>query len=400
MISRTDAMQRIQAVTPLTASEIVPLEDGVGRVLSAPIIAGHSQPPDRMSAMDGYAVRSSDAALGRTLTVIGEAAAGHPFAGTIGAGESVRVFTGSVIPAGADHVIIQEDVARAQTTIGTTIEIIDAQVPPRHIRAAGIDFAKDDVLIAAGERLSPRQLSICAAANHASLNVVRQPVVALLANGDELKRPGSDLGPGEIIASNEYSLAALIAAWGGRVINLGIAPDDREAIRARIESATDADLFVPVGGASVGDHDHMKTVFAALGFAPIFSKIAVRPGKPTWMSKGEGRLVLGLPGNPASALVCAHLFLKPLVQRLLGISDPTAQRVAKLTAPLSANGRRESYLRGRFSRSEDGEVLVTPADNQDSSLLSPFITADALIHRELDAPALAPGDRANCVILD
>ena len=396
MISRAEAMQHIQAVASLTDTESVPLQDGVGRVLSAPSIASHTQPPDRMSAMDGYAVRSADAELGRTLNVIGEAAAGHPFGGTVEPGQSVRVFTGSVIPAGADHVVIQEDAART----GDVIEITDTQSPPRHIRAAGIDFSKGEALIASGTRLGPRHLSICASANHAALNVVRQPCVALLANGDELKPPGSELGPGEIIASNEYSLAALVEAWGGRVINLGIAPDDPNEIRRRIESAAEADLFVPVGGASVGDHDHMKSVFADLGFAPVFAKVAVRPGKPTWMPQSADQRRLALPGNPASAVVCAHLFLKPLIHQMLGISDPAAQRMARLTKPLSANGARESYLRGHISQSETGALQVTPADNQDSSLLSPIITANALIHRPIDAPALAPGDPVTCVLLD
>lgn len=396
MISRAEAMQHIRSVAPLAETETVYLQAAVGRVLSASVKARLTHPPQNMSAMDGYATRGADTDLGARLTVIGEAAAGHPFSGTVGDGECVRVFTGSVIPTGADHVVIQEDVARTDDTI----EITDAQNPPRHIRAAGIDFAEGDTLIKAGTRLGPRQLSICAAANHATLEVIRQPCVALLANGDELKRPGSDLAPGEIIASNEYSLAALIETWGGRVLNLGIAPDDPKEIRARIEGATEADLFVPVGGASVGDHDHMKSVFAALGFDPVFSKIAVRPGKPTWMSQRPHQRVLGLPGNPASALVCAHLFLKPLVQTLLGFDDPFAQRTAKLTAPLPANGNRESYLRAQFSRADDGAFLVTPASNQDSSLLSPFITADALIHRGINTPERAIGDPVTCVVLD
>lgn len=396
MISRTDALQHIAALSALGDTERTPLQTAVGRTLSAPVFAKHTQPPSAMSAMDGYAARIEDCALGNTLAVIGEAPAGHPFAGTIGPGQCVRLFTGSVIPDGADHVIIQEDVDRD----GDTITIRDAQGTARHIRKAGIDFRAGDVLIPAGTKLTARQLSICAAGNHADLEVWRAPRIALLANGDELRPPGSELEPGQIIASNEYSLTALIEAWGGHALNLGIAPDDPTEIRARIEGAGEIDVFVPVGGASVGDHDHMKAVFAELGFSPIFSKVAVRPGKPTWMSQRTGQVVLGLPGNPASALVCAHLFLKPLIARLLGSVDLHTTVAATLRAPLSGNGRRESFLRGVMEHSENGERVVMPASDQDSSLLSPFVTANVLIHRPVDAPALTDGEQVDCILLD
>lgn len=396
MISKAEALQHIAGVEPIADTEHVALQSGVGRVLAAPVIAQHTHPPDNMSAMDGYATRIADCRLGETLTVIGEAAAGHPFSGTVRAGACVRVFTGSVIPTGADHVIIQEDVARRDDTI----EVSDAQGTARHIRAAGIDFKSGDILIPAGTRLSARQLSICAAANLAELQVRRRPRVALLANGDELRPPGSKLKPGQIIASNEYSLTALIEAWGGQVDNLGIAPDDPDEIKARIQGAEQADVFVPVGGASVGDHDHMKNVFAALAFEPVFSKVAVRPGKPTWMSRGQDQWVLGLPGNPASALVCAHLFLKPLIAHLLGGGDEVTTIRARLSSDLKANGGREAFLRGRLEHSNAGERIVSPAGNQDSSLLSPFVTSNVLIHRAVDAPALNAGDAVDCVVLD
>ena len=219
-------------------------------------------------------------------------------------------------------------------------------------------------------------------------------------NGDELKPPGTPLGPGEIIASNEYSLTALIEAWGGEAVNLGIAPDDPDAIAARIKGAEGVDVFVPVGGASVGDHDHMKTVFATLGFTPLFAKVAVRPGKPTWLSRRAAHLVLGLPGNPASALVCAHLFLRPLIHHMLGLETHTAQVRARLSEGVTANGARESFLRGRLSQSESGERLVSVAENQDSSLLSPFVTANVLVQRHINAPACAAGDEVTCIRLD
>lgn len=396
MISREEALRHIAEVTAISETEHVTLQSAAGRVLAAPVVAKLTHPPKAMSAMDGYAVRSGDTAVGTQLKVIGESAAGHPFEGAISAGECVRIFTGSVIPEGADHVVIQEDTSRT----GDTIEITDEQSPPRHIRAAGVDFTQGDTLIEKGTRLIGRQLSICASANHAELSVIRRPRVALLANGDELKQPGQPLGPGEIIASNEYSLTALIEQWGGEVINLGIAPDDPQEIRARIENASDVDVFVPVGGASVGDHDHMKRVFADLNFTPVFAKVAVRPGKPTWMSQSPRQLVLGLPGNPASALVCAHLFVKPLLHHLLGYADPAAMRRAKLAKPLAANGRRETFLRGRMNISGTGEQTVTAAGNQDSSLLSPFVTSNVLIHRAIDAEALDAGAMVDCIPLD
>lgn len=396
MISRDEALQLITALPQMRATETVPLQAGAGRVLSSDLVAGLTHPPKDMSSMDGYAARAEDSARGATLTVIGEAAAGHPFSGQVGAGECVRVFTGSVVPAGASHIIIQEDVVRD----GDTITIADDQNAPRHIRPAGVDFKQGETLIAAGARLNPRQLSICAAANHATLELRRRPRIALLANGDELKPPGTPLGPGEIIASNEYSLTALIEAWGGEAVNLGIAPDDPDAIAARIKGAEGVDVFVPVGGASVGDHDHMKTVFATLGFTPLFAKVAVRPGKPTWLSQRATQLVLGLPGNPASALVCAHLFLRPLIHHMLGLDTDAARVRARLSEAVTANGARESFLRGRLSQNESGERLVSVAENQDSSLLSPFVTANVLVQRHVNAPACAAGDEVTCIRLD
>lgn len=396
MISRIEALRHIQAVPAIQATESVPLQSCVGRVLAASVLAGHTHPPDNMSAMDGYAVRISDAAPGARLNVIGEAAAGHPFTGHVEVGTCVRVFTGSVIPDGGDHVVIQEDVTRS----ATAIEINEAQTGPRHIRAAGIDFKAGDVVLSAGTRIAPRHLSICAAANHAALVVKRRPRVALLANGDELRPPGATLEPGQIIASNAYTLTALIEAWGGEVLNLGIAPDDPEEIEARILRAEDADLFVPVGGASVGDHDHMKSSFSACGFQPVFSKVAVRPGKPTWMSQSQTQRVLGLPGNPASALVCAHLFLRPLLFQMLGLTEETTIIQAKLDAAMSANGNRESFSRATLSYTATGERIVSLTGNQDSSLLSPFVVANVLVHRPVNAPARVPGDSVDCVLLD
>lgn len=396
MIDREEALRRIEAFPALTGEECVPIMQAKGRVLSAPVIARLTQPPANMSAMDGYAARFDACQLGAKLKLIGEAAAGRPFGGRVGLGECVRVFTGSVVPKGADHVVIQEDVERD----GDIAVISFEQDRPRNIRRAGIDFTEGDELLSAGMRLGPRHLSVCAAANHAEVMVKRRPRIALLSNGDELRPPGSVLEPGQIIASNEYSLMALIEEWGGEAINLGTSPDDPDVLREKIEKAENIDVFVPVGGASVGDYDHMKPVFKSLGFEEVFSKVAIKPGKPTWLYQKGEVAVLGLPGNPASALVCAHIFLRPFLRTLLGVSHKEDWLDVPLSQPLPANGKRESFLRGHLVRDADGNACVEPASNQDSSLLTPFITADVLINRPANAAALSAGDCVSCVRLD
>lgn len=395
MITREQALEHIATIGPLGETENVPLHDCLGRTLAGDVRARLTHPPAPMSAMDGYAVRFGRDLDEGPLQLIGEAAAGAPFEGAVAPGQCVRVFTGSVVPEGADHVVIQEDVRRE----GEKIWIETPQDKPKNIRPAGVDFSEGDLLLAAGTQISPMHLSICAAANHASLTLCRRPKVGLLTNGDELRPPGSPLQPGQIIASNEYALMALIREWGGEPVNLGTAADDPGDIRRRIEAARDLDLYVPVGGASVGDHDHMKSVFTELGFEPAFSKIAIKPGKPTWHSRRGSQSVLGLPGNPASALVCAHLFLRPLMNALLGHADRHSWIRGRLMADLAPNGPREAFLRGTLDQLADGATGIQPAANQDSSLLSPFITADVLIHRPAGAPALITGDEVDGVIL-
>jgi len=375
------------------APEVIdcPLDAAAGRVLARPVTAKVSQPPLAVSAMDGYAVRRADLSPeGARLRLIGTSPAGRPFEGAVGPGEAVRIFTGGAVPEGADHVVIQEEAALS----GETVSIPAPPSGPAHIRPAGLDFRAGDTLLGAGTRLGPAELAIAAAANHAVLPVHRPLRVALLANGDELKLPGTALAPGEIIASSRFALSGLVAGWGGEAIDLGIAPDDTEAICARIGSAGAADILLPVGGASVGDHDHMRAAFDRQGAETLFARVAVRPGKPTWLARLGSQLVLGLPGNPASALVCAHLFLRPL---LTGRPAPHVR--AALAAPVEAAGPREAFLRARLAAGEAGGLEVLPAANQDSSLLSPFLSANALVRRPPGDPARPAGTLVDAMVI-
>lgn len=397
MLTWTQALTALTADVAPLAPETVPLWQAGGRVVAEPVVARVTQPPAAVSAMDGYAVRHEDCTGDAMLEVIGEAPAGRPFEGRVDQGQAVRVFTGSVVPNGADHVVIQEDVQRE----GERITLSAPQPAPRNIRAAGIDFSEGAILIPAGTVLGPAQLAIAAAANLAEVSAFPRPRIAVLANGDELRLPGTRLGPGEIISSTPFALAGMIEDWGGVFVDLGIAADDPADIRARIRKGLQADIIIALGGASVGDHDHMQAAFAAEGLQPVFSKVKLKPGKPTWAGRLGGATVLGLPGNPASALVCAQLFLKPLVWKVTGrvAADSLCWRRARITEALEPPGGRETFLRGRAVFDDEGRLTCVPVSNQDSSLLSPFLTADLLIHRPAGAPRMEAGTLADCIAI-
>lgn len=391
MISVTDALNIIRENRAATPIINAPLSSAVGAICAKDVCAKVTMPPFDASAMDGYGVRFEDARhSGYTLTVIGEAPAGSPFDGMVGPRETVRIFTGSPMPRGTDHVVIQENVTRT----GDKILLNTDSETPRHIRKAGIDFSEGDVLIPKGATINPAHIALAAAGNHAVLPIFRRVRVGILASGDELRPIGSDLEPGQIINSNMAALKALITHWGGEPIDLGIAQDNLESIAACIETASCADIIVPIGGASVGDYDFMKEAFALAGFDTLFKKIAVRPGKPTWLAKRGAQYVLGLPGNPASAMVCAHLFLKPLI----GSQEPSLA-LAKLGKLLSANGPRETYLRARLHIGTDGDLAVTPFPKQDSSLITPFVQSNALIKLPPNAGPWQEGERVECIPL-
>jgi molybdopterin molybdotransferase len=380
---------------PLPA-ETVKLADALGRVLAAPVIATRDHPPFPSSAMDGYAVRSADTP-GR-FKLVGEAAAGHGFEGPCAPGSAVRIATGGAVPEGADTIVIQEDVTRE----GDRLAVPEAKAG-KHIRKRGVDFAAGTELLAAGRKLDAIALALAAAAGAGTLSVVRRPRIAILNSGDELAEPGSTPGPFQIFESGNYGIAGLITAWGGVPLPLGLLPDDADAIaRAAERGLAESDLLVMVGGASVGDHDLARPALERLGLDLKFSKVSVRPGKPTWFGTTPQGPVLGLPGNPASALVCAHLFLRPLMETMLG-RDPLAAVKpveARLLKPLKDSGPREQYLRARLALDHDGRLAVSAFADQDSSLLSVFASANALIRQLPDTPALSEGATVDVVLLE
>jgi len=398
LLSVTDAVARVVAgVTPL-GSETVTLAEADGRTLGADIAAWRTQPPFDASAMDGYAVRADD--LGATparLRVIGMSAAGAGFAGSVGPGEAVRIFTGAPVPAGADAILIQEN---AEAQADGTIVAREGVKSGRYVRKAGLDFAEGDVLLPTGRRLGMRELALAAAMGHGAVTVRVRPVVAILSTGDELVAPGTMPRGAQIVAATAPGLAAYVRSLGAEARDLGIVHDNAEAIGAAADAAKaqGADVLVTLGGASVGEHDLVASALAGRGMALDFWKIAMRPGKPLMFGRiGETR-VLGLPGNPVSSLVCAILFLRPLIDALLGRPPTDISEPAILGADVAANDEREDYVRARWTMSEAGPV-ATPLPTQDSSMLGVLAAADCLLVRAANAPGAKASDRCRIIRL-
>ena len=388
-----EALSRVLADAKPLPAECVPLVEAHGRVLTADVAALRTQPPANVSAMDGYAVRAADvAAIPARLRLVGEVAAGHPFEGTVGTGEAARIFTGGLLPHGSDTVVIQENTRREGDTV---VVVTVGAAKGRHVRCEGLDFRHGAVLLAKGHRLSDRDLALAAAMNHPRLSVHRRPKIAVLATGDELVVPGTPLGPGEIVHSNGYAVMAMARREGCDVVDLGIVPDRLEETIQAVRSARDqgADILVTSGGASVGDYDLIHNALAKEGLALSFWKVALRPGRPMLHGRLGAMHVLGLPGNPVSAYVCAILFLVPLIRRLAGRSDvEPVLEPAVLGCDLPENDERADYLRARLSPPGGaGPPIATPAAVQDSSMLVPLATADCLLVREPHAPAAAAG---------
>ncbi|QYE36880.1 molybdopterin molybdotransferase MoeA [Polymorphobacter sp. PAMC 29334] len=391
MLGVDEAQARLlNGVVPLPA-ETVPFAAALGRILAADVVAKLTQPPFAASAMDGYAIRWADRAGPWRLT--GESAAGRSFAGHVGPGETVRILTGAPLPAGADTVVVQEDVARDGDIVTLT-----GDGPPRegaHIRRAGLDFPAGQSVAAAGSRVTPARIGVAAAAGYATLPVHRRPRVAILATGDELVTPGVAPGPSQIVSSNGVMLTALLGKYAD-VIDGGIVADTREALTAAIAAQADADVLVTIGGASVGDHDLVQPVLREMGATIDFWRIALRPGKPMLAGMLGATRVVGLPGNPVSAFVCATLFVVPLLRALGGDLDPLPCSIpARLGVDLEANGPRRDYLRARLI---DG--VVAPASAQDSAMLRVLADSNVLIVRELYAEATKSGAMVDCIMLD
>ncbi len=380
-------------------SENVPLAQACGRWLAADLAARRSQPPFHASAMDGYAVRAADLSLvPARLTLVGESAAGHAFAGEIGPGQTVRIFTGAPLPAGADTILIQENADRD----GETVIARQSEPVGRFVRPSGGDFKQGSLLLKVGTALAPRHLALAASMNYPTVPVIRRPRVALLATGDELVQPGNTPGPAQIIASNSFAVAALAQGTGAEAIDLGIAGDTAAALEAGLTAAQErkADIFVTLGGASVGDHDLVQKALLPKGLTLDFWKIAMRPGKPLMFGRLGDMLFLGLPGNPVSAIVCAELFLVPLIRALLG--DPAAgadrSEPATLGRDLAANDERQDYLRATVAV-ENGRAIASPFPRQDSSLVALLAEAEALVIRAPFAPPAKAGDSCRIIRL-
>ena len=395
MISVDEAVARMIRAFAALPSETVPVAEAAGRVLAADAVAKLDQPPAPMSAMDGYAVRANEALPGAELSIIGEAPAGRPFAGTVGAGEAVRIFTGGVVPRGADAVVLQEDTDLK----GGRVVIKEAPWPDENVRPRALDFRAGETLLTSGHRLSPRDIALLAAADLAHIPVTRKPRIAIVATGDELSRPGEARKDGGVVASSIYALQAMVRNWGGAAFDLGILPDRPEAFAGLPGATKGADLIVTQGGASVGDHDLVQTALKPHGFALDFWRIAMRPGKPLIFGHLGETPFIGLPGNPVSAMVCAVLFIQPAIAAMLGMAYAPPIAKARLASPLKANGRRQDYVRARVTR-KAGVLTAEPFALQDSSMQKVFAEADGLIIRRVNAPAAEPDDEIDVLLLD
>ena len=391
MISVAEARDRIlAALTPMPAEQ-VGLADALGRVLAEDVAARRTQPPLAVSAMDGYAVRAEDVrALPARLSVVGYAPAGSAFEGAVGPGEAVRIFTGAPVPEGADTVVIQENTRDAG---GKTVEVVDGSAPKgRYVRPAGLDFSEGEVLLEAGRLLTARDVGLAAGMNLPWLKVRRKPRVAILATGDEIVMPGEPVGRDQIVSSNALALAGFVTALGAVPVDLGIAPDSAESLRTMAAGARGTDLVLTTGGASVGDHDLVRSVLGEAGLEVDFWRIAMRPGKPLIFGRLNDTPLLGLPGNPVSSMVCAMIFLRPALQALLAAdSAPDEGEPARLGADLGENDEREDYLRASLASDAEGDLIATPFGVQDSSMFANMARADCLIVREPFAPAAARG---------
>jgi molybdopterin molybdotransferase len=397
MISVEEAKTRLLAIIAPLGAEQVALPQANGRVLAEDVVARRTQPPFPASAMDGYAARSADLAdLPVRLEVVGHVPAGQSYDKALKPGQAVRIFTGAPVPEGADSIVIQEDTERQGEVV-----IVKAIAPPgKFIRKAGLDFRAGDIGLKAGRRLNPRDVGLAAAMNRPWLLVARKPRVAILPTGDEVVLPGDPVGPNQIVSSNGMALAAFVESLGCEAVQLPIAPDESGALRRIAAAAQGADLLVTTGGASVGEHDLIREALGSDGLALDFWSVAMRPGKPLMVGKYRDTPMIGLPGNPVSTLVCALLFVKPAIERMLGLADAGgANPKARLLSDLPANDQRQDYLRAKLKRGADGALEAEAFTAQDSSMMSLLVKADCLIVRPPHAPPAKPGATVEIVPL-
>ncbi len=392
-LSVDEALARILGGVEPLETEAVGIAQAHGRVLAAPLTARHTQPPFDASAMDGYAVRATDVAHGPArLQITGESAAGRGYQGKVGAGEAVRIFTGAPVPAGADAIVIQENTTR----VGDVVVVGPGELDPGYIRRRGFDFAEGQALLDGPRVLNAREVMLAASMGHGDVPVRRRPKVALLATGDELVLPGTPPGLDQIVCSNPFGIAAMVRGAGGDPSFLGISKDQRDALHANLDAARGADIVVTIGGASVGDHDLVAPVLRERGMTLDFWKIAMRPGKPLMFGTLDGQRVMGLPGNPVSSMICARVFLVPLIRRLLGLPGlDFAKRSATLTVDMSANGPRQHYARAILTGG-----TVAPVSSQDSSLIAALARSNALIVQPPHAPRSPAGTSVEVLELD
>ncbi len=400
-ISVDEAIAFLREATPAPQTRKVALSKALGRVLSEPVIATRDQPPFDASAMDGYAICKSltdPVAQGSPLRLIGESAAGRRFEGRVEWGECVRIYTGAPVPDGAKAVVIQENVR--VTEMGVFIEPDGWNDPKTHIRPRGQDFKAGHELLSAGVRLDAWRLSLAAAAGQKTLKVARRPRIAILSTGDELVAPGTEPREDQIFESGSFALLAMCRQWGAKASFVGVESDDLDGIHDALKD-TEADLIVTIGGTSVGDYDLVKPALERLGLSIDFGSVNIRPGKPTWTGGlTDGRRVLGLPGNPASSMVCAQLFLKPWIKAALGQNGRDRLLSLPAAVDIAANGPRETWLRGRIVTDDTGCPALRPFADQDSSLIAVFAQSDVLIRRLPHAPAIKAGDLLTYVALD
>lgn len=396
MISVKEALNHVTGgVSPLP-SELVSLAEAHGRVLAEDIESRFTQPPAAVSSMDGYAVIAEDTNSSPVeLAVIGESAAGGSYDGTVERGQTVRIFTGAPLPNGTDAVVMQENTERD----GDTVKILEGVPSGNFVRTAGMDFKEGDVLLPKGRLLSARDIGLAAAMNRPWVTVARKPRIAILATGNEVVMPGDPVGPNQILSSNSLSLMAMVRAFGGEPINLGIAKDDEDSLHLMVSGVKKADMLITIGGASVGDYDLVQKVLGEEGMKLDFYKVAMKPGKPLIFGHVGDTAVLGLPGNPVSANVTGLIFLRAAMEVMLGRPGELETATAPLAVDVPENGPRQEYMRATLERREDGVWAANPFKAQDSALLARLAAADCLVIRPPHAPAAKTGETVEIVPL-